>query len=46
MCKALNDQGLLKLVRSQKGEKMSLKVDAADITFALQGVRLFRNCLQ
>ncbi|XP_021715500.1 cell division control protein 6 homolog B-like isoform X2 [Chenopodium quinoa] len=46
MCKALNDQGLLKLVRSQKGEKLSLKVDASDITFALQGVRLFRNCLQ
>ncbi|KNA08891.1 hypothetical protein SOVF_158610 [Spinacia oleracea] len=46
MCKALNDQGLLKLVRSQKGEKLSLKVDASDITFALQGVRLFRNFLQ
>ncbi|XP_057246870.1 cell division control protein 6 homolog B, partial [Beta vulgaris subsp. vulgaris] len=46
MCKALNDQGLLKLVRSQKGEKVTMKVDAADITFALQGVRFFRNCLQ
>ncbi|XP_057536355.1 cell division control protein 6 homolog B-like [Amaranthus tricolor] len=46
MCKALNDQGLLKLVRFQKGEKVTLKVDATDVTFALQGVRFFRNCLQ
>ncbi|XP_074303064.1 cell division control protein 6 homolog B-like isoform X1 [Silene latifolia] len=46
MCKALYDQGLLKLVRSQKGEKVSLKVDATDVTFALQAVRLFRNFLQ
>ncbi|KAL9228678.1 hypothetical protein vseg_004231 [Gypsophila vaccaria] len=46
MCKALNDQGLLKFVRSQKGEKVSLKIDAADVTFALQAVRFFRNCLQ
>uniref|UniRef100_A0A803KRL4 Cell division control protein n=1 Tax=Chenopodium quinoa TaxID=63459 RepID=A0A803KRL4_CHEQI len=42
MCKALNDQGLLKLVRSQKGEKLSLKVDASDITFALQFSDLHR----
>ncbi|KAK9755704.1 hypothetical protein RND81_01G044500 [Saponaria officinalis] len=46
MCKALNDQGLLKLVRSQKGEKINLNVDPADVTFALQAIRLFRNCLQ
>ncbi|KAK9727147.1 hypothetical protein RND81_05G261400 [Saponaria officinalis] len=46
MCKALNDQGLLKFVRSQKGEKVSLKIDAADVTFALQAVCFFRNCLQ
>ncbi|KAH9603837.1 hypothetical protein KSS87_005957 [Heliosperma pusillum] len=45
MCKALNDQGLLKFVRSQKGEKVNLKIDAADVTFALQAVRFFRNCL-
>ncbi|XP_050235717.1 cell division control protein 6 homolog B [Mercurialis annua] len=48
MCKVLNDQGLLKLghSRDDKLRRMTLKVDAADISFALQGVRFFRNCLQ
>ncbi|KAJ8452680.1 hypothetical protein Cgig2_005016 [Carnegiea gigantea] len=46
MCKALHDQGILKLAQSQKGAKVTLKVNAEDITFALQGVRFFRNCLQ
>ncbi|KAL8154094.1 hypothetical protein V2J09_011854, partial [Rumex salicifolius] len=46
MCRVLNDQGLLKTGHSHKVEKVSLKIDAADITFALQGVRFFRNCLQ
>ncbi|KAL9238700.1 hypothetical protein vseg_013089 [Gypsophila vaccaria] len=45
MCKALNDQGLLKFVRSPKGEKINLNVDSADVTFALQAIRFFRNCL-
>ncbi|KDP46516.1 hypothetical protein JCGZ_08488 [Jatropha curcas] len=48
MCRVLNDQGLLKLGQSRddKLRRLMLKVDAADIIFALQGVRFFRNCLQ
>ncbi|XP_031385173.1 cell division control protein 6 homolog B [Punica granatum] len=48
MCQVLNDQGLLKLGQSRddKLRKIALKVDEADVTFALQGVRFFRNCLQ
>ncbi|KAG8662984.1 hypothetical protein MANES_01G163000v8 [Manihot esculenta] len=48
MCQVLNDQGLLKLgqCRDDKMRRLTLKIDAADITFALQGVRFFRNCLQ
>ncbi|KNA24877.1 hypothetical protein SOVF_011610, partial [Spinacia oleracea] len=37
----LASQGLLKLVRSQKGEQLFLKVDASDITFALQAHHLY-----
>ncbi|PON63033.1 Cell division protein [Parasponia andersonii] len=48
MCRVLNDQGLLKLgpSREEKFKRVTLKVDEADITFALQGIRFFRNCLQ
>ncbi|KAL9367924.1 hypothetical protein Peur_039123 [Populus x canadensis] len=48
MCRVLADQGLLKLGQSRddKLKRVTLKVDEADITFALQGVRVFRNCLQ
>ncbi|KAG4155507.1 hypothetical protein ERO13_D03G117100v2 [Gossypium hirsutum] len=48
MCRVLNDQGLFKLGQSRddKFKRVTLKVDEADISFALQGVRLFRNCLQ
>ncbi|KAK9279784.1 hypothetical protein L1049_013466 [Liquidambar formosana] len=48
MCRVLSDQGLLKLgqSREEKLKRVTLKVDEADITFALQGVRFFRNCLQ
>ncbi|XWS28711.1 hypothetical protein CRYUN_Cryun25bG0094600 [Craigia yunnanensis] len=48
MCRVLNDQGLFKLGQSRddKSKRVTLKVDEADISFALQGVRLFRNCLQ
>ncbi|GMH12231.1 hypothetical protein Nepgr_014072 [Nepenthes gracilis] len=46
MCRVLSDQGLLKFGQFQKIEKVSLKVDVMDITFALQGVRFFRSCLQ
>ncbi|PON49404.1 Cell division protein [Trema orientale] len=48
MCRVLNDQGLLKLgpAREEKFKRVTLKVDEADITFALQGIRFFRNCLQ
>ncbi|KAI4373411.1 hypothetical protein MLD38_011538 [Melastoma candidum] len=48
MCGVLNDQGLLKLgqSRQEKQRRLSLKVDEADVTFALQGVRFFQNCLQ
>ncbi|XP_047318053.1 cell division control protein 6 homolog B-like [Impatiens glandulifera] len=48
MCRVLGDQGLLKLgqSREERLRKVSLKVDEADVTFALQGIRLFRSCLQ
>ncbi|KAL3530863.1 hypothetical protein ACH5RR_010185 [Cinchona calisaya] len=48
MCRVLGDQGLLKLgqAREDKLRRVTLKVDGADINFALQGVRFFRNCLQ
>ncbi|XP_019431832.1 PREDICTED: cell division control protein 6 homolog B-like isoform X1 [Lupinus angustifolius] len=48
MCRVLNDQGLIKLGQSRedKLKKLTLKVDEADITFALQGIRFFQNCIQ
>ncbi|KAI7983508.1 hypothetical protein LOK49_LG15G01261 [Camellia lanceoleosa] len=48
MCRVLGDQGLLKLGQSREDKlrRVTLKVDEADIAFALQGVRVFRNCLQ
>ncbi|KAK8683423.1 hypothetical protein V6N13_039484 [Hibiscus sabdariffa] len=48
LCRVLNDQGLFKLGQSRddKLKRVTLKVDEADISFALQGIRLFRNCLQ
>ncbi|XP_059626955.1 cell division control protein 6 homolog B-like [Cornus florida] len=48
MCRVLGDQGLLKLGQSREDKlrRVTLKVDEADITFALQGFRVFRNCLQ
>ncbi|KAJ9698639.1 hypothetical protein PVL29_007617 [Vitis rotundifolia] len=48
MCRVLSDQGLLKLgqAREDKLKRVTLKVDEADIAFALQGIRFFRNCLQ
>lgn len=48
MCRVLSDQGLLKLGQSRddKLRRISLKVDEGDISFALQGVRFFRSCLQ
>ncbi|XP_057433818.1 cell division control protein 6 homolog B [Lotus japonicus] len=48
MCRVLNDQGLIKLGQSREDKlrRVSPKVDEGDITFALQGIRFFRNCLQ
>ncbi|KAI5408737.1 cell division control protein 6 homolog B [Lathyrus oleraceus] len=48
MCRVLNDQGLIKLGQSRddKLRRVTPKVDEGDITFALQGIRFFRNCLQ
>ncbi|CAK9314559.1 unnamed protein product [Citrullus colocynthis] len=48
MFTVLNDQGLLKLGQSRddKMRRVLLKVDEADVMFALQGIRFFRNCLQ
>ncbi|XP_055832804.1 cell division control protein 6 homolog B-like [Solanum dulcamara] len=48
MCRVLGDQGILKLgkAREEKLSRVTLNVDEADITFALQGIRFFRNCLQ
>ncbi|XP_010510455.1 PREDICTED: cell division control protein 6 homolog isoform X2 [Camelina sativa] len=47
MCTVLNDQGILKLsqARDEKLRRVSLRVDEADITFALKEIRFFRNCL-
>ena len=47
MCTVLNDQGILKFgqARRDKVTRVSLRVDESDITFALQGIRFFRNCL-
>ncbi|XP_023512124.1 cell division control protein 6 homolog B-like [Cucurbita pepo subsp. pepo] len=47
MFTVLNDQGLLKLGQSRddKTRRVLLKVDEADVMFALQGIRFFRNCL-
>ncbi|EYU41445.1 hypothetical protein MIMGU_mgv11b022743mg [Erythranthe guttata] len=41
-------QGILKLgqARDDKLKRVTLKIDGADIVFALQGVRFFRNCLE
>ncbi|KAI7979247.1 hypothetical protein LOK49_Contig434G00005 [Camellia lanceoleosa] len=41
MCRVLVGQS-----REDKLRRVTLKVDEADIAFALQGVRVFRNCLQ
>ncbi|XP_004506723.1 cell division control protein 6 homolog B-like [Cicer arietinum] len=48
MCRVLNDQGLIKLGQSRddKLRRVTSKIDEGDITFALQGIRFFRNCLQ
>ncbi|KAG5238333.1 cell division control protein [Salix suchowensis] len=48
MCIVVADQGLLKLGQSRddKLKRVTLKVDEADVTYALQGIRFFRNCLQ
>ncbi|KAK7305380.1 hypothetical protein VNO77_43285 [Canavalia gladiata] len=48
MCRVLNDQGLIKLgqAREDKLKRVMPKVDDGDITFALQGIRFFRSCLQ
>ncbi|EYU31589.1 hypothetical protein ABFS82_09G049600 [Erythranthe guttata] len=48
MCQVLDDQGILKLgqARDDKLKRVTLKIDGADIVFALQGVRFFRNCLE
>ncbi|XP_010262805.1 PREDICTED: cell division control protein 6 homolog B-like isoform X2 [Nelumbo nucifera] len=47
MCRVLSDQGLLKLGQSREDRlrRVTLKIDETDITFALQGIRFFRNCL-
>ncbi|KAL1566365.1 AAA ATPase [Salvia divinorum] len=48
MCRVLDDQGILKLGQSREDKlrRVTLKVDGADIVFALRGVRFFRNCLK
>ncbi|PIA61020.1 hypothetical protein AQUCO_00300505v1 [Aquilegia coerulea] len=48
MCRVLSDQGILKIGQSKddRSKRVTLKVDEADITFALQGIRFFLNCLQ
>uniref|UniRef100_A0A7N0U3E2 Cdc6 C-terminal domain-containing protein n=1 Tax=Kalanchoe fedtschenkoi TaxID=63787 RepID=A0A7N0U3E2_KALFE len=47
MCRVLSDQGLLNIGQSKEDRlrRVTLKVDQSDITFSLQGVRFFRNCL-
>ncbi|KAL2486395.1 Cell division control protein 6-like protein [Abeliophyllum distichum] len=48
MCRVLGDQGILKLGQSREDKlrRVALNLDEAVVTFALQGVRFFRNCLQ
>ncbi|KAF5203576.1 Cell division control protein 6-like protein [Thalictrum thalictroides] len=48
MCRVLSDQGILKIGQSKddRSKRVTLKVDEVDVTFALQGIRFFRNCLQ
>ncbi|PWA55789.1 cell division control 6 [Artemisia annua] len=48
MCRVLGDQGILKLGQSREDKlrRVTLQVDEADINFALQGIRFFRNFLQ
>ncbi|KAC9449870.1 hypothetical protein R6Q59_025892 [Mikania micrantha] len=48
ICRVLSDQGILKLGQSRddKLRRVTLQVDEADIIFALQGIRFFKNCLQ
>ncbi|XP_022144826.1 cell division control protein 6 homolog B-like [Momordica charantia] len=48
MFTVLNDQGLLKLGQSRENKlrRVLLKVDEADVLFALKGIRFFRNWLQ
>ncbi|XP_073058730.1 cell division control protein 6 homolog B-like isoform X2 [Primulina eburnea] len=48
MCRVLGDQGIIELGQSREENKrrVALKVDSADIAFALRGIRFFRNCLQ
>ncbi|OAP04779.1 hypothetical protein AXX17_AT3G31820 [Arabidopsis thaliana] len=43
MCTVLNDQGILKLshARDDKLKRMSLRVDEADITFALKEIHVY-----
>ncbi|KAH0876821.1 hypothetical protein HID58_064215, partial [Brassica napus] len=52
MCTVLNDQVTtiadsyrLYVARRDKVKRVSLRVDESDITFSLQGIRFFRNCL-
>ncbi|XLS77139.1 hypothetical protein HN51_061364 [Arachis hypogaea] len=47
MCRVLNDQGLIKLgpSREDKLKRVTLKVDKADITFALQVISLYMKLL-
>ncbi|XP_061340641.1 cell division control protein 6 homolog B-like [Gastrolobium bilobum] len=48
MCRVLSGQGLIKLGQSRedKLKRVTPKVDEGDITFALQGIRFFQNCLK
>jgi cell division control protein 6 len=48
MCRVLSDQALLNLGQSREDRlrRVTLKVDEGDVSFALQGIRFFRNCLQ
>nr|GEV92596.1 cell division control protein 6 homolog B-like [Tanacetum cinerariifolium] len=48
MCRVLGDQGIIKLGQSRddKLRRLTLQVDEADINFALQGIRFFRNFLR
>ncbi|KAK7333267.1 hypothetical protein VNO80_30032 [Phaseolus coccineus] len=48
MCRVLSDQGLIKVGQSREDKlrRVSPKVNEGDITFALQGIRFFQNCLK